>query len=166
MGHLDCDADEVVDYGENTPFLPYGDGKYQVHLTAFFFKDGFKSGKSYRIYFKVLESDRADVKVGYTYARMIKVPPQGENDVKTQTKRRVAAHALRSLAASVMGEDPKNKEFEANPVLETLEELHKEGQLEDANMLFQITARNTPPDPENGNKTFTNYFYDPIGVAA
>ena len=56
---VDLDSDEKLrDYGDQTPFYPFGESECDAELVSFLYHDGYK-GKAYRAKVKITKSERA-----------------------------------------------------------------------------------------------------------
>jgi hypothetical protein len=165
---VDLDGNkDLRDYGDQTPFLPFGEGEYVVKLVAFLFHDGYK-GKAYRAKVKIVESDRDDVKVDKIFA--MQFPIEGQKE-----QRNAKLKELRSFLAAVMGGDPKDEAFKANAAIETLSEATAEEVLEDVGYLIKVSCRDKVlrdkatkeplKDKSGKEKTATNRFYDHVEAA-
>lgn len=163
--HIDLNSEGATDYGDQTPFLPYGDGRYKVRLTAFLFHDGFK-GRAYRMKFKILESSRDDVEVGDIYMTQFKLGGDNVN------QKRARMRQLRAVVAACYGQDPADESFDGNEALDTLCALSAANELNkdpDSTFDIEIVCRDKvliddktkkPFVDENGNpKKVTNQFY-------
>lgn len=165
---VDLNGEKMTDYGNNTPFLPFGEGKYTAQLLHLAFHKGFK-GKAYRAKFKVLTSDRKDVNVGYDYATQFKLSDD-------ELKKEIAMKGLRSLCAAIFSADPSDKEFDGNRALKTLLDASTEDELAALDMKFEIVSREKQAtdkvtkalvfDKDGKPKMFTNSFYNKVPEAA
>lgn len=164
---VDLNGEGSTDYGDKTPFLPFGDGTYTTRLLKIYYHKGFKAGKTYRAKVKVLKSDRADVKEGHSYALQFKIG--GEKETQIQAR----ARQIRAFVAAHFGADPSDKSFDGNGALKTLCDLSNADALaKDAESTFdvEIVCRDKQVE-ENGKKLtnsdgspkmVTNQFYNPV----
>lgn len=111
---LDSDA-KLRDYGDQTPFLPYGESEVDGNLVFFGFHDGYK-GKAYRAKILVTKSDTPDrVKVGKVYVLAFSL--DGKAEAKRQKQKE-----LRQFVAAVMKADAADENFSGNAAIATLSE--------------------------------------------
>ncbi len=120
---VDLDSDEKLrDYGDQTPFLPYGESEVDGDLVFFGFHDGYR-GKAYRAKIKVTKSDADHVKVGKVY--VLAFPLDGKPDAKRQKQKE-----LRAFVAGCMKADPADEKFSGNKAIETLSDASEAEALE------------------------------------
>lgn len=111
---LDSDA-KLRDYGDQTPFLPYGESEVDGNLVFFGFHDGYK-GKAYRAKILITKSDTPDVvKVGKVYVLAFSL--DGKAEAKRQKQKE-----LRQFVAAVMKADAADENFSGNAAIATLSE--------------------------------------------
>lgn len=156
----------MTDYGDRTPFLPFGEGRYTVNLRKFFFHEGFK-GNAYRTKFIVEKSNRGDVKEGDEYA--VQFPLDG-----TKLQRPARARQLRAFVAANFGADPADVAFDGNGAIDSLSKLSDAdglGKDGDSTFRIEIVCRDRQATDEDGKKLtnpdgspkmFTNQFYNAI----
>jgi hypothetical protein len=162
---VDLDGDEKLrDYGDDTPFYPFGESEADCELVSFLYHDGYK-GKAYRAKVRVVKSDAPDtLKVGKVYCFHFKL--EGTVDQK-----RAKMKELRSLVAAVMGEDPKDANFKANDAMSLLTEASTAEALEGYGL--HVSSRDRPAvdtktkepiiDQKTGKqKIFTNRYFKPL----
>lgn len=162
--NVDLNGENMTDYGNNTPFIPFGEGKYVTRLLALAYHQGYK-GNAYRAKVKILKSDRKDVNEGYDYAIQFKL-------AEDKTKREIQLKGLRSLCAAVYDADPADKDFDGNKALATLLELSTEDMLEGEDMQLEIVSREKQAvdkvtkipvnNPDGTPKMFSNLFYNKL----
>lgn len=104
---MDLNSQQCINYGEQTPFFPYGDGTFQVYFLQLSKLDG--PPVAYLAKFFVASSNRSDVVVGQEYALYF--------SCKDQEKQAISASKLRSLCASVLGADSGDPNFDGNAAL-------------------------------------------------
>lgn len=165
---VDLDGDEKLrNYGDQTPFLPFGEGEYEADLSAFVYHDGYK-GQAYRAKITITKSDRDDVKVGKLF--VLQFPLDGKKEQK-QAKLK----ELRQFLAACMSEDPKNEAFKANPAIELLTEATANEQMKTLELGLKISCRDKVARDKDTKEiltnkkgeevTFTNRYYSPREAA-
>jgi len=163
----DLNGKGMTDYGDRTPFLPFGEGRYTTRLQKIYFHEGFKAGNTYRSKVLILSSDRKDVKEGELYAIQLKL------DGKDPLQKAARARAVRSYVAAHFGADPADAAFDGNGALDSLIKLSDADALaKDADTTFEIEiVCKDKQVEENGKKVnnsdgspkmFTNQYYNPI----
>lgn len=166
--NLDLNGEGSTDYGDKTPLLPFGEGRYLVLVRKFMFHKGYK-GKAYRCKYKVIESDRKDVKEGYEYMTHLKVGGDKPDTEKARLR------AVRSFVAAMFSADPADKGFDANDAQKTLLELSAADQLGDGEgqeqFVIEIVCRDKQIsdaktkalvfNADGSPKMITNQFYNP-----
>lgn len=165
---VDLNEEKLRDYGDQTPFLPFGASKVTVKLTAVLFHDGFR-GKAYRAKFDVLKADREDIKVGYTYCIQFKL-----SDDKLQKE--IKMKQLRSFVAAVFDADARDEAFDGNEALDTLLALTEADELAKADMKVEIvsidkqqvdkTSKEGKTNKDGSPKMVTNQFFNSVAAAA
>lgn len=165
---VDLNDKKLSDYGDQTPFLPFGQSKITARLTAMVFHKGFR-GKAYRAKFEVLKSDRDDIKVGYTYCIQFKL---SDDQLQTEIKMK----ALRSFVAAAFSADPRDEDYDANEGIDTLLELTEADALAGEDIQVEIvsvdkqqvdkTTKEGRKNKDGSPKMVTNQFYNPVEKAA
>lgn len=165
---VDLNGEKMTDYGNNTPFIPFGEGKYTAQLLHLAYHKGFK-GKAYRAKVKILTSDRKDVNVGYDYAIQYKLSDD-------ELKKEIAMKGLRATCAAVFDGDPADKAFDGNGALKTLLDASTEDELEGMDLKFEIVSREKQAvdkvtkelifNKDGSPKMFTNQFYNKVAESA
>jgi hypothetical protein len=162
---VDLDDDEKLrEYGDQTPFLPFGEAEYDFTLNSFLYHDGYK-GKAYRAKInitKVEGRETDDVKVGKEYVLHFSLDGSAE-------QKRAKKKELRQFLAALMKEDPRDEEFKANSVIETLTEATAEETCKDLELGGHISCRDRAQTDDDGEpvldkktnkpKIFTNRYY-------
>jgi len=139
---VDLDGDEKLrDYGDQTPFYPYGESEADCELVAFLYHDGYK-GKAYRAKVKVVKSDAEDrVKVGKIYMMAFKL--EGKPDQIRAKKKE-----LRQFVGGVMGQNAADESFKANDAIELLTEASSVEALDGYGV--HISSRDRPATDKDG----------------
>jgi hypothetical protein len=154
---VDLDGDEKLrDYGDQTPFLPFGESEIDGDLVHFGFHAGYR-GNAYRVKLKITKSDSDAIKVGKAYLLAFKLDGKPD-EVRARKKE------LRQLVAAVMGADAASEAFLANEAMAALSEASKEEALEGFGL--HVTSRDRPGvdsktkepilDKDGKQKIFTN----------
>ncbi len=134
---VDLDDDKALrDYGDQTPFLPFGESEIDADLVTFLYHDGYK-GKAYRAKVKVTKSDADHVKEGKIY--LIAFPLDGKKEQQTAKKKE-----LRQFVAAIMKANPADEAFKANEAMSTLCDAHEAGALADSGFSLHISSRDRP----------------------
>ncbi len=161
--NVDLDGDkELRDYGDQTPFLPFGESEIVAKLVAFVFHDGYK-GKAYRAKIKVEDNGgREDIRKGKLFVLHFSL--EGKKD-QVQAKKK----ELRQFVAAMFNADARDEAFKANDAMTTLCDLTAEEKLEEADMKLRITSRDKQAvDKKTKEKIlkdgkplmFTNRYFD------
>ncbi len=161
---VDLNDKKLTDFGDQTPFLPFGPSKVVGKLTAFLYHEGFR-GNAYRVKFDVISSDRADVKAGYTYCIQF---PLSDDKLRKEIKMK----QLRSFVASVFDADPRDEDYDANAGMGLLLELTEADALAGENMHIEIVSvdkqmvdkdtKVPKKNPDGSPKMATNQFFNAV----
>lgn len=160
----DLDGDEKLrDYGDQTPFYPFGESETVSQLVAFNYHDGYK-GKAYRAKVKIVENGgREDMREGKLYVLHFSLDGNAE-------QQRAKKKELRQFVAAMFSADARDEGFKANEAMTTLCELTDSEEIEAAEMKLRISSRDKqgkdkktdePLFKKDGSPLmFTNRYYD------
>jgi hypothetical protein len=109
MSDVDLDDDKVANYGDMTPFLPWGPGKYLTLFKGVTMARNAQGERSFMAYFEVLESSREDVAPEDIRAVRCKIDAEG-------WKKNVERGKLRKIMLAVENLPP-DPDTSVNPVL-------------------------------------------------
>lgn len=163
---VDLDGDSKLrDYGDQTPFLPFGESELDCELVTFLYHDGYK-GAAYRAKVRVTKSDSDEIKVGKVFMLAFKLDG-------TADQKRAKFKELRQFVAAVMKGDPSSDEFKANDAIVTLTDASSADALEGSGFGLHISSRDRPAvdsktkepiiDKKTGEqKVFTNRYFDAL----
>ncbi len=149
------------DYGDQTPFLPFGESELDCELKFFGFHDGYK-GRAYRAKVEVRKSDIDEIKPGKVFLLAFKL--DGSADAK-----RAKMKELRQFVAAVMKADAADEKFSGNAAIETLSDASANDCLDGFGL--HISSRNRPAvdknkkpilDDEGKQKIYTNRYFSAL----
>lgn len=159
---VDLDGDEKLrDYGDQTPFLPFGESEIDADLVAFLYHNGYR-GSAYRAKIKITKSDVETIKVGKIFCLHFKLDG-------TADQKRAKGKELRQFVAGIMSQDARDEAFKANDAIVTLSDASSAEALDGSGFGLHISSRDKPATDKDGEpildkktgeqKIFTNRYF-------
>ena len=165
---IDLNGEKLRDFGNSTPFLPFGKARYTAQLIGLVYHKGHK-GRAFRAKFLILSSNRDDVDAGDERAHPFKF-------TEDAVKQELIWKSLRQLNAAAFKADPSSKTFDGNKAQAALIEATQHDMIKEMNIRVEIVADEVQAknkdtkelifNKDGSPKMFTNFYFNAIKDAA